>query len=233
MKLVKYGVTLKRLREEDIELVRNWRNSENIRNKMEYREYITPEMQQKWFKEIDTTDNFFYIIIYKDEKVGLLSEKKIEFGGKGKTESGLFFSDTKYLNSYLPVFVSLILLESSFYFHEGNESYIRVLKDNESAISYNKSLGYELCPNQEDVYNQKYVLTKEKFLEKSKKLRKAALHLSGGDNKMYLYLDKEDFEKGIGQHYEKLINESNMEVEMMEAKEEYEKIYFLDFDKLK
>ncbi|MDZ7743378.1 MAG: hypothetical protein U5Q03_16975 [Bacteroidota bacterium] len=46
MKLFKYGISLNRLKEDDIELVRKWRNSRKINQFMEYREEITPEMQK-------------------------------------------------------------------------------------------------------------------------------------------------------------------------------------------
>ena len=41
MKFFKYGITLERLREEDIELVRQWRNSDQVRMNMKYQEIIT------------------------------------------------------------------------------------------------------------------------------------------------------------------------------------------------
>ena len=38
----KYGITLKRLTVDKIELVRNWRNDPKISQYMEFRDYITP-----------------------------------------------------------------------------------------------------------------------------------------------------------------------------------------------
>ena len=62
--LTDYGVKLVQLTEDKIELVRQWRNSDKIKKYMEYRDYISPEMQQKWFNKIsNTTNDFFFIII--------------------------------------------------------------------------------------------------------------------------------------------------------------------------
>jgi len=49
MKLHNYGLTLSRLTRNEIEFVRQKRNSEEVRRYMEFREEITPEMQQQWF----------------------------------------------------------------------------------------------------------------------------------------------------------------------------------------
>jgi hypothetical protein len=50
-------------------------------------------------------------------------------------------------------------------------NYVNVLRTNTHAISFNKSLGYELLPGQDDVENQQYILTERSFFEKTKKLR--------------------------------------------------------------
>ena len=45
--LKQYGVTLTRIQEKDIELIRYWRNQSDIVNFMEYKNYIFPEAQKK------------------------------------------------------------------------------------------------------------------------------------------------------------------------------------------
>ena len=212
MKLIKYGLTLKRLTEEDLELLRTWRNSSQVNKFMEFRDYITPEEQLEWFNSINTPDNFYYIIIYNGEKIGMINEKGFDRFGKQTSESGLFLSSDKYKNSYVPVFASLILLEMSFFFLGGKDSYIRILQENLSSISYNKQLGYVLCPGQENIKNQKYILTRENFVAKTNKVRKAALKISGGDKNMYLVWEKEDYESGIAQESDKLLSASHLSI---------------------
>ena len=211
MKLIRYGVTLKRLTREDLELLRSWRNSEQVNRYMEYREYITKEMQQKWFESIDNPDNNYYIIIYKDEKIGLINEKGYNRFSSQTSESGLFLANDKFKNSFVPVLCSLILLETNFFFLGGKESYIRILKDNAASISYNTQLGYELCPKQEEVENQQYVLTRARFIEKTLKLRKAALKLSGDPN-LYVVWEPHDYETGMAQESEELFSKSELDI---------------------
>ncbi len=212
MKLIKYGLTLKRLTKEDIELLRIWRNSESVNRFMEYRKYITPEMQEKWFESINNPNNFYYIIIYNDEKIGLINDKGFDRFGKATSEAGLFIAVDKYKNTFVPVLASLILLEVSFFYLGGKDSYIRILKDNISSIKYNTRLGYELCPNQENVENQLYVLTPERFKEKTAELRKAAIKVGGGDPNIYLIWEKEDYDSGLAQESDKLLEEGEIDV---------------------
>lgn len=75
-----YGVELHQLTEDKIELVRNWRNSDKISRYMEYREYITIEMQKQWFTKINQSDNQFYFIIMVDGKeIGLINIKNVDW----------------------------------------------------------------------------------------------------------------------------------------------------------
>jgi len=225
MKLIKYGVTLKRLTEEDIELLRTWRNSENVNRFMEYREYITPEMQKAWFNSINNPDNFYYIIIYDGKKIGMINEKGFDRFGKKTSESGLFIAVDKYKNTFVPVFASLILLEVSFFYLGGKDSYIKILKDNKLSISYNEQLGYELCSNQDNIDNQLYVLTVESFIKKTKKLRKIAIKVGGGDPNLYLIWEKEDYESGIAKESDELFK--NCEVDIPNKWEDGNHIWYL------
>jgi len=206
MRILKYGITLRRVTRNDIEYIRKRRNE--IRDKMEYREYITPEMQEKWFEKINNYNHFYYLIEKENEKIGLISEIVVD-REKSILESGLFLFDKKYHNTIYPVLASLILLEVSYYIvGRSNDSYIKILKDNYSAIEYNKALGYELCEGQENVENQLYVLKKRNFEKKAGKLRNAALKATGKDNNTYVIFEDIDFEEShIGQKMEELVKE--------------------------
>ena len=85
----------RRLTREDIELVRNWRNSELISQYMEYKEYITPEMQLKWFRSIDNFFNLYFIIEYKGQKIGVINGKDIDWEERSM-ETGVFIGEKKY-----------------------------------------------------------------------------------------------------------------------------------------
>lgn len=210
MKICKYGITLKRLRQEDIEFVREQRNSEQVRKYMQFREEITPEMQQTWFESINNFDNFYYIIEYKGVNIGLLNDKNMDWG-KRTSESGLFLWDESYINTIVPVLASLCLLEVGFYYLNWETSYIRVLRGNQQAIEYVNSLGYMLCEGQESEENQKYYLNKTLFETKGKKIQQAArAFLDKDSGEGYLLLEPHDYETGIAQIIENYFLENDI-----------------------
>ncbi len=202
MKISKYGITLSRLRAEDIEFVREKRNTEEVRRFMEFREEITPEMQQKWFESIDNFENFYYLIEYKGAKIGLLNDKNMDWEAR-TSESGLFLWDESYINTIVPVLASLCLLDAGFYYLNWNKSNIKVLHNNSKAKEYVNSLGYVLYEGQENIENQMYYLTRELFETRGKKIQQAArafLEKESGEG--YLLLEPFDYETGLAQKIE-------------------------------
>jgi UDP-4-amino-4,6-dideoxy-N-acetyl-beta-L-altrosamine N-acetyltransferase len=65
-------IELKDIIFEDIEIIRNWRNSPEISKYMYTDDYISIEKQEKWFKnlDIDKTQKQ-WMIVYENEKIGV------------------------------------------------------------------------------------------------------------------------------------------------------------------
>lgn len=211
MKFVKYGITLKRITIDDIEIIRQWRNSDEIQRNMHFRKYITKRMQKKWFHSIDNINNFYYLIEYKGEKIGLFNEKNIDWENK-TSETGLFIANINYINTQIPILASLCLSEIGFYIIQGEKSYIRILKNNLQAIEYSLSFGYELCENQQSENLQLYELTRQNFEEKGKKLLYAANKVYKNESILWMYLEENDYKSGIAQFIESLIEKSNVNI---------------------
>jgi UDP-4-amino-4,6-dideoxy-N-acetyl-beta-L-altrosamine N-acetyltransferase len=179
-----YGVTLKRLTEEDIELLRYWRNQQSVKMYMDYREYITPEMQKKWFASISNKFNYYFIIEFEGKKVGLINAKDFSYQN-GFGEGGIFIWDQDYINSFAAVFSTLCVLNFVFFNVKLCKlSRARILRDNDRAIHYNQLIGYKLLPGQEDVVNQLYELTEEDYIKNATKLNKAAEMLNNGNGEI-------------------------------------------------
>ena len=187
-------ITFRRLRHEDIELVRNWRNSPEVKNYMEYQGYISPEMQEKWFKSVDNIYNLYFIIEYKGDKLGVINGKDIDWENR-TMETGIFIANQKYINSPVPLFAVLTFGELGVVKLEIKAT-AHILKDNSRAKKYNKMIGFELQEGQEDVYNQFYVMTKESYLKRSKLLTKA-LNTLMGNHKIVITFEKHDLENGF------------------------------------
>lgn len=206
MKLTKYGITLRRLREKDTELVRQWRNSPQINQFMEYRGNIRPEMQREWFKSVNNFNNFYYIIEYQGQNIGLINSSKIDWETVS-SEGGIFLWEDKYYETFVPVWASLCLLETSFFILGAGRSVIKTLRDNERAKKLNTHLGYELQPGQDEVYNQVYVMTASSFRQHAGRLIKAAKLLAGDDPQGHrLFFDQEDIRSGLADFVHSKIN---------------------------
>ena len=164
---------------------------------MEYRENITPEMQQEWFWSVDNFDNFYFIIEYQGKKIGLINSSHIEWDTVS-SEGGIFLWDEQYYETFVPVWASLCLLETTYFVLGAGKSVIKTLKDNERAKKLNIHLGYELMEGQEEIFNQSYLLTRESFTRHAHKLIKAATLLAGQDPGGHsLFFDLEDIRSGL------------------------------------
>lgn len=171
LELEGYGVKLRRLTQDKIELVRNWRNNPKIQKYMEYRDYITAEQQLLWFQRINNENNFYFIVEYQDKEIGLINIRDINYD-KGVGEPGFFIWDDDYLNSDLSFRATALITDFSFDILKLRKLVIHVLADNKRAIQYNKSWGYRLSANQDGVYNQEYVLDKNLYQKYKNKIVK-------------------------------------------------------------
>lgn len=218
MKFFKYGITLERLKVEDIEMVRQWRNSNAVRLNMNYREIISPEQQTEWFRSIDNLHCHYVIIHYHGEKIGLLNDKHIDWESRS-SESGIFFGRSEYFNSLVPALVSVAGIETMFYLLGWNKQYASILRTNIKAIDFNRQLGYMLCEGQEDTDLQKYELTRESFEKKAGKIRKAVRLSAGTETRGKILLEPGDYEIGIAQKIESLVNQNPIPIQREESEE--------------
>ncbi|MBL7138704.1 MAG: GNAT family N-acetyltransferase [Bacteroidales bacterium] len=224
MKLSKYGIDLILLKEEEIELVRQWRNHPSVVSNYEYREYITPEMQREWFKTINNIHNLYFIVEYKGEKMGVVNAKNIDWENQ-TFESGIFIPEGKYSNTFIPAMISIMTMELGFRLFGWFKGYAHVLKTNKPVQSMIRSVGYTLCDGQEDVENQLYEVTFEKFLQKAEKLIRAMHTVTGGEEGMTVTIFREDFQNEMILKWEE-IGKKNADVIRVEEVEEG-RIYYL------
>jgi RimJ/RimL family protein N-acetyltransferase len=203
----RYGIAFHLVREEDIEMVRNWRNDPVVSNNYAFREYITPEMQKEWFKSVNNINNLYTIIEYQNEKIGVINIKNIDWEAR-TCEGGIFLPDPKYHNSGLPAIISYITTEIIFRMFEWSEGFAHVLKENTSVQQFVKLLGYELLPGQEEVNNQKYRITRETFEAKGEKIRKAISVLTGNDEKGVLLIRASSFNDPVVLGWENVVKTS-------------------------
>jgi RimJ/RimL family protein N-acetyltransferase len=183
-----------RLGEEDLELVRNWRNHPSITRYMVYREHITPEMQKEWFKTVNNNFNLYFIIEYKGKKIGLINGKDIDWEAK-TMETGIFIWDKYYRKTHIPTLCTMIFAEVGVSIW-GITPTATILKNNEKALKYNKMLGFKVIEDDPEKEFVRLSLEKESMGFIAKKL-KAALNLLAGDEAIKLVFEKEDISGGL------------------------------------
>ncbi len=217
----KGNIVFRRLTHNDIELVRNWRNSTEVSQFMEYRDFITPEMQESWFSSINNNNNFYFIIKYKNEKIGLMNGKDIDWDERSM-ETGVFISNQKYLNTEVPLLAVLTFSELGIMTFD-LKIYAHILNSNDRAKRYNKFIGFKLCAGQENVENQRYVITKESYAKKAKLIRAAFLKLTGNDDTIISF-EKHDYEDGFADFLFDKIN--NNKIDRIEEIDGIKTLYF-------
>ena len=162
MKLSLGGVRLKRLKEQDLEMLRTWRNDPKIRRVMFFQEHITRDMQLKWFTSLSELD-YYFVIETGNEPVGLI-HLNIDEKDKDSAFAGLFIHDDSYWGTQVPVYSSLALLNFAFKELDLKQVLAKVRKDNSAAIRYNQSLGFSA------IQEECQVLTKNDFFRRTQSL---------------------------------------------------------------
>lgn len=194
MYIQKNNILFTRLNEEDIELLRHWRNHNSIKKYMVYREHITEEMQKKWFQSVNNNKNLYFIIEYKGKKIGLINGKDIDWDGK-TMETGIFIWNKYYRKTHIPTICTMIFAEFGVAMG-GLTPTATILRNNERALKYNKMLGFKIIEDDPEKEYIRLSLEKDNMGYIAKRL-KAALNLLAGDELIKMHFDKEDVDGGI------------------------------------
>lgn len=170
--LTGYGVTLRRLTHKRIEMVRQWRNDPKISQYMLTHDYITPEMQEKWFQKVSQSETAFYFIIeYQGEPVGLIDIRDVDYEKK-TGEPGMYIYNDEYLNSDVGLRAGFCFGQFLWGMLKLDSCYIFVLDNNKRAIDFNVLQGYERVGDYVGENVHKYVITRERALNPSPKMQR-------------------------------------------------------------
>lgn len=198
-----YGLRYIRVTEHDIELIRYWRNKDFIRDTMQFKEYITHEMQRQWFQKINNKYNYYFIIEADNQKIGLLNYKDPAPNTKS-AEGGIFIWEQDYWGTPIPVLASLTMLECMYeILNLDDNSIVTVAKNNKRSLIFNKMLGYEIYDAYKDDLFYKLILTKERYLNKTCALKKAAALYCKGNTQIKITAEQSDLLSDVLNNYMK------------------------------
>jgi len=133
---------LRRVSDEHIEMIRQWRNHPEVQRYMFFNEWISPEMQRTWFANTNNKYNMYFIIEQNCHNLGLVNLKNIDYQKKS-AESGVFLAPDKVSrDSLLGVRSVVAILDLAFYVLGLSSIIASVKNDNHQAISFNERLGF-------------------------------------------------------------------------------------------
>ena len=185
--LSQYDVRLIRVQAEHLSLILRWRNNDWVRKNMFVQDILQEKDQLAWFNSINNASNYYFIIEYLGEKVGLIHAKNFsEEDGIG--EGGIFIGEYDYLETWASVMASICLLNFIFAKTNINRSMVRVQAHNRGAISYNLKLGYKI--DYQDANECRMLLDKEDFLYKTTVVKSVLSKISKGQDALILEGEK-------------------------------------------
>ncbi len=142
-----FNVVLKPVQQADLEQLRLWRNSADIRSQMLDQTPISAEQQQQWFERISSDKRQMqFVIYYKNQKVGacnLKSPTALAVAECDSVETGFYLGEAKYRGTILAFFAALALNQYAF-----EQLGVKLLKaqvksSNSAALRFNGQLGYQ------------------------------------------------------------------------------------------
>jgi UDP-4-amino-4,6-dideoxy-N-acetyl-beta-L-altrosamine N-acetyltransferase len=166
----KQDISLKKILKSDLELIRNWRNSDYVKQFMVFQDFISPQMQEEWYLKVDNDYNFYFIILNQNIPIGLANIKDIN-SELSSGEWGIFLSSSKFLNSGLGIKSTFLLLDYAFEELQLSWLYSTTLTTNLSARNFGKKMGVKVLENDNIVI--KGILYKTDYLNKSKNLKES------------------------------------------------------------
>lgn len=139
----RYGMTLKKLESNDIEMVRQWRNDPKIASQMLDQTYITSEMQKQWFEKIQSSPHHYcFVACFKGDAIGFCSVTRRK--EQNDAEVGLYIYDDRYRGNIVPFCLAFALLDFCFESLNCAGLFARVLNTNTQAIRFNAACGYKV-----------------------------------------------------------------------------------------
>lgn len=132
-------VVLRKMRKDDMEMVRHWRMLPEITRYMYTDPVITAEQQIQWFDKISESDDLYWIVVQDGKPVGLAS--LVEWDKKNNRMNGGAYIAVKNSDTFrLAIELQLNLLNYAFNILKVNKVCGEVISENVGALKV-----LELC----------------------------------------------------------------------------------------
>lgn len=149
-----------KIENEDLEMIRLWRNSPEVSQYMYTDTEISSEQQKRWFKKIDSEENSkYWIIKFDGKKIGLVYVIDIDLKAR-KAFWGFYLGDTSIRGKGIGGKVEYTLLKYVFEELNLNKLCGEVLSFNEKVIMMHEKFGFK-----QEGYLRQHVLKDNKYID--------------------------------------------------------------------
>jgi hypothetical protein len=182
MRYLRYGIELERLETKHLDIVRQWRNQERVRLRMQYKEEISPGSQANWFNALDLHNDWYFVADAKQIPFGMFHVKEIDWLHK-TGEAGGFVGNQGLIGGVEAGMAILALMDFAFFLLglEFLEATYRC--DCRDIEALNCQLGYEVFKSQSNGFVRARV-SSARFLAVTKEPRRAAEQLWGDGERL-------------------------------------------------
>lgn len=155
---------------DDIQLIRYWRNLDHVRSSMVKTHYIERDGQKKWFEGLNHNLVRYYIFSLGPTDIGCVN--LTEMNTTEKTfEGGIFCGNSRFLNHWINIWACIKIYNYAFFDLNLETSFATILKNNKSALSLNKNLGYKFVEDS-DKNIGRFILTRDDYSVATKKIQR-------------------------------------------------------------
>ncbi len=146
---------MKLVDEQDIELIRQWRNSDLINNVSFSTQHITTEMQKAWFEKLsEGNSSVHWIIIANQDPVGYAAIKNIDLTNSRCEFASLYLGEPDVLGSGIGAIAEYLVIDYIYKNFDLRKVYCEVLETNPKVIQLHKRFGFEVEAKLKDHYKK-------------------------------------------------------------------------------
>lgn len=155
---------------DDLQLLRYWRNLSHVREGMAAQNLISVEGQRRWFKTLDSKTNIHYVYGLGEYDIGSANIARID-REKGNFEAGIYCGNEKFLKHWVNVCACLYIYDIAFDLLGLSQANAIILDNNYPALSLNKSIGYRQIGTHFKGIGR-FALKKDDYYERRIKIRR-------------------------------------------------------------
>jgi hypothetical protein len=182
MRFHRYGIDLERLELKHLEMVRLWRNQNEVRLRMRYQEEISAASQAEWFEKLDTHNDWYFVAIQNEKPFGLFHIKEIDWSRR-VGEAGGFVGNPELIGATESGLGILALMDFAFLVLDLDRLEASYRRSYPEIVLLNQQLGYEIFADGPDDFVRARVSAAD-YLRATEKLRDTAARIRGAETRL-------------------------------------------------